>query len=108
MIASYILLGSLIVYGGCVTGAFIASERQRVSERRQLERWSKALMRDAYQSGIKDGRDEVVWQLVDVLEVSTVGTVDRDKCHHDLASVLNRRKEGNHAECGSGTGSVGC
>ena len=108
MIALYILIVALIVYGGCVTGAFVASEHQRKAERRQLVRGTDALMRDAYQSGIEDGRDEVVWQLVDVLEISTIGQMDRDKCHRDLTDVLNRRKEENHAECGSGTGTAGC
>lgn len=108
MIVLYILIVALIVYGGCVTGAFIAAERQRKDERRRLERGSSAIALDAYQAGIEDGRDEVVWQLVDVLEISTIGQIDRDKCHRDLSDVLNRRKEENHAECGSGTGAAGC
>ena len=92
MIVQYILLGALVLYGGCVTGALIAAERQRLAERRQLQRGSSAIAQDAYESGLEDGRDEVVWQLVDVLEISTVGQIGRDSCHRDLAAALNNRK----------------
>lgn len=92
MIVQYILLGALVLYGGCVTGALIAAERQRLAERRQLQRGSSAIAQDAYESGLENGRDEVVWQLVDVLEVSTAGPIDRETCHRDLAAALNKRK----------------
>lgn len=93
MIVQYILLGALVLYGGCVTGALIAAERQRLAERRQLQRGSQAIARDAYQAGIEDGRDEVIWQLVDVLEFSTAGQIDRETCHRDLAAALNRERK---------------
>lgn len=108
MIVQYILLGALILYGGCVTGALIAAERQRLAERRQLQRGSQAIAHDAYQAGVEDGREEVIWQLVDVLEVSTVGPLDRETCHRDLATALNRKEENHNAECGSHPGASGC
>lgn len=107
MIAYYILLGSLIVYGGCVTGAFIASERNRLNEQRRLITKNREVVKESYHAGLEDGRDEVIWQLVDVLEISTIGTVDRDKCHRDLSVALNRRKEENHAERRSSAGAAG-
>ena len=102
MIVQYILLGALILYGGCVTGALI------VAERRQLQRGSQAIAHDAYQAGVEDGREEVIWQLVDVLEVSTAGPLDRETCHRDLATALNRKEENHNAECGSHPGASGC
>lgn len=107
MFALYILTGALIVYGGCVTGAFIASERNRLNEQCRLVAKNREIVKESYHAGLEDGRDAVIWKLVDQLEDSTVGPMDRDKCFHDLNAALDRRKEENHAEHRGSAGTAG-
>lgn len=106
MIVLYILIVALIVYGGCVTGAFIASKRQQEACLQQV--WRAARERDgaAYESGIEAGRSESIWSLVNVLESSTPGPFNRDKCYDDLSAALKKWEVRHDAECSSGTGTA--